>query len=197
VSLVITSMNDNFGIMYDASKPPSIVYPGSIAVGGYLGGNTPHAWTVQEWNNASGNGRLRMLPIWVGYLESDPIGHAKQAAATAINLGWKAFAHNRRYIGLDKETQTDVVWQSAFAAQLSLEGFSCIDYRSLSAIVSDPTPSNADNWVADWDVPPNFNEAPRIEAIQFAANISFASTEVDLSVISKRMFEHLGRGPRK
>jgi len=48
--------------MWDASTPDFKPPTWLKAVSGYIGGDTPHIWTPQEW---AGMGRIKKLPIWV------------------------------------------------------------------------------------------------------------------------------------
>src|SRR6202030_1784840 len=72
--------------MFDAAYPPQRPYPGCQAVAGYIGGNTPHVWTRDEWRRFGG---LVQFPIWTGYAEADPAGHGQQCAALMHDLGWR------------------------------------------------------------------------------------------------------------
>jgi hypothetical protein len=179
----------------DASVAPKSPYPNTDFVAGYIGGNTPHVWTLDEWNTANGAGKLRSLPIWVGYLEDDPLGHAVDAAKKAMSLGWKAYLH--RYIALDKETQEDRKWVLTFAAKLTNLGFLTIEYRSLDPILQDPTPPAIDNWVADWIRHPDLSLVPREEMMQYDHDIPFGNTVVDLDVATDTAFNNMGRGLRR
>jgi hypothetical protein len=185
-------------LVYDASIPPTKPYPGAHAVAGYLGGLTPHIWTAKEWNKASGNGTLRQLGIWVGYLQDHPVRHAADAVNAAKALGWKQHldVSRRRYIALDKETQRDRAWCEAFGVEIYQHGFVSIEYRSISTIEANPTPSVFDNWAADWDVTPDFTLVRRTEMIQFKANIPWDETTVDLSLATQEAFDRFGRGLR-
>jgi hypothetical protein len=183
-------------VMYDAAYPPTRPYPGATAVAGYIGGNTPHVWTSSEWNAANGGGRLHQLPIWVGYLEDNPEIHANEAVKAAEKLGWASHLLHRRYICLDKETQQDRAWCARFASVLHRGGFDCLEYRSVSTIESDPTPSQCDNWAADWYTKVNWNLVPRTEAFQFAPDVHFDTTMVDLSLVSDQCLTKLGTGLR-
>jgi hypothetical protein len=182
--------------MFDASRPPSKPFPNTTGVAGYIGGNTPHVWTVDEWNDASNNGEHRMLPIWVGFHEDAPEEHAREAWKKAVDLGWAQYRH--RYIALDMEDDThDHKWCQIFAGILHENGFKTLEYRSLSAILVDPTPALIDNWVAHWNVNPNLSEAPRTEAFQYTNDVPFDNTVVDLSVITATCYDNMGRGMRR
>lgn len=184
--------------MFDASQPPGKPYPNCEGVAGYIGGNTPHVWTADEWNHASGSGVLRMLPIYVGagITDQDPLTLAVDAAKKAVDLGWRAYWH--RYVALDMETDThDRQWVTTFAAKLNKLGFLTIEYRSLSSVITDPTPSLIANWIADWGVNPNMLSAPDTQAFQYTDNVAFDGTAVDLSVVTDLCYNNMGRGLRR
>lgn len=178
---------------FDASVPPSKPFPGSEIACGYIGGDTPHVWTVEEWNAASDNGRLHVLPIFV---RSDPTGHdpktdAEEAVAKAESLGWAKYL--RRAIVLDSETSQDVGYIKAFAREIG-HGFECVDYRSISALISHP--SGLMEWAADYSLPPMPSSANQ-HGFQYAAGLDFDNTKVDVSIFDEIVFAHCGRGPRK
>lgn len=184
-------------LMYDAAYPPSKPFPGASAVAGYVGGTTPNVWNEDEWNAASDDGRLRMLPIWSGYLEDNPRDHAASAVRAVQALGWRPhLLHHERLIVLDKETQTDTVWQTQFAAEISRSGFRCLNYRSVSAITAAPSPLNSFNWPADWDGNPSFTMEPDTLAFQFINNVLWDGTRVDLSILNEEGYNRLGRHAR-
>ena len=178
--------------MFDASAPPEKPYPGCTAVAGYIGGNTPHEWTLEEWQRFAD---LRQLPIWVfglGGLSARTQGI--EAASRARALGWKPHAHDRRAIVLDMETSEDGAFVAAFAAAVHQEGYSCWPYGSRSTIYSDPTEDGV--WVALYDGQFSMEDLPHAVAHQVAPNVPWDATAVDLSVISAGALHHLGRGPR-
>jgi hypothetical protein len=182
--------------IYDASIPPGKPYPGCSGVAGYLGGNTPHVWTAAEWNAASNNGRLPMLPIWVGFGEADPAEHAEQAATAARALGW-APHHTPwwRAIVADVEAVSERAWLEAFGHQLQHEGFLCWPYMSATALPSDPPTYSV--WLARWDgqdiVPPIHD----VIGHQYAHDLPWDGTSVDLSAFDSSALASFGRGPRR
>jgi hypothetical protein len=182
--------------MYDASAPPSKPYPGCDAVAGYIGGNTPHVWTRDEWNRASNNGRLPMLPIWVGFGEADPVGHARQAAAAAVARGWVPHHSPRwRAIVADVEAVSETAWLEEFGHQLQLEGFLCWPYMSATALPSDPPGYQV--WLAQWS---NAGTVPAIHDVighQYAHDLPWDGTSVDLSAFLGEALDSFGHGPRR
>jgi hypothetical protein len=179
---------------YDASHPPAKPFPGSQFCCGYLGhtGYTPHVWTAAEWNAASSNGTLRMLPIWLPDRSNTPALEATAAAAAAVALGWTR--HIGRALCLDSETSTDAQWIAAFGHALAQDGFTLIDYRSVSALSVNP--SGYRTWAADYSLPPaGWTDAQ--SGFQYRADIPWDGTQVDVSIFDDELFGMLGRGPRK
>src|SRR6266704_1413268 len=114
--------------MFDAAFPPATPFPGCHAVAGYIGGNTPHVWTLPEWQRF---GQLRQLPILVaGFTAAfgGPEEQACKAVQAALDLGWRPHLEHRRAIVLDMETSDDPAFVTAFAGKLHLDGFSCWPY---------------------------------------------------------------------
>jgi hypothetical protein len=182
--------------MFDASMPPNVPYPGCGAVAGYIGGNTPHVWSAAEWNRANDGGRLAQLPIWVGFGEVSPVEHAQQAAAAAVRLGW--VPHHSpawRAIVADVETVSETGWLEAFGGELRQQGFLCWPYMSLSVLPSDPPGYTV--WLAKWDgiadVPPLHD----VIAHQYAHDLPYQGTSVDLSAVDAGVLGSFGRGPRR
>jgi hypothetical protein len=176
--------------MFDAAYPPDSAPSGYAAVAGYIGGNTPHVWVLSEWLRFS---HIRQLPIWTGYAENQPVEHARQAAAAARARGWRPDANPRRYIALDFETEVDPKWVDAFTQECSTQGYDVITYGSLYYVQQT---TRGDIWAAEWGQVPHLPSTGRIEAIQYAANVPFGNTQIDLSVIDQDCWDKLGRGPR-
>jgi hypothetical protein len=184
--------------MFDASQPPARPYPGCAAVAGYIGGNTPHVWSAAEWNKASDGGRLAQLPIWVGFGEADPVGHAQQAAAAAVKLGWTPFHSHPgawRAIVADVEAVQEEAWLAAFGAELRQHGFLCWPYMSASALPSDPPGYTV--WLAQWDGVADVPPIHGVIAHQYAHDLPYLGTSVDLSAVLAGALVSFGRGPRR
>lgn len=184
-------------LAYDASRPPTEPYPGAEGVMGYVGGNTPHVWTLDEWLVVQ---HLRQWPIWVGYLEDDPATHA-QAAVTAVRgLGWTPGGSDRRAILLDFETETDPAWVDAFAIDVYAGGYETMVYGSAAFIEGNPVRSG--RWIALYNGQQNIPAIPGAVGHQYQADVPFGHdaqgqpTAVDLSVVTDEMIAHSGYGPR-
>lgn len=181
--------------MFDASLPPGRPYPGCAAVAGYIGGNTPHVWTLAEWLMFHD---LAQLPIWVGYREADPVGHARSAAAAARKRGWAAFHQPKwRAIVLDQETEVDEPWIAAFGHELQAAGFLCWPYNSVSVVAAGGDPAGYSLWLPTWDGVRALPPYPNVVAAQYRADVPFDGTQVDLSVVDSAALASFGHGPRQ
>jgi hypothetical protein len=182
--------------MFDASQPPARPYPGCGAVAGYIGGNTPHVWSADEWNEASDRGHLYQLPIWVGFGEANPVQHAQQAAAAAVKLGW--VPHRVpvwRAIVADVENVAETAWLEAFGAELRQQGFLCWPYMSASVLSSDPPGYSV--WLAQWDGIADVPALHDVIAHQYAHDLPYLGTSVDLSAVLPGVLESFGQGLRR
>ena len=180
--------------MFDASVPPDKPYPACQAAGGYIGGNTPHVWTLDEWLRFR---HLRQLPIWTADFTPGAPSPAEQghlAARAAVALGWRAHAPHRRVIVIDMETSEDGAMITGFTGACHEDGFVVWPYGSKSSIYADPSADGL--WVAAWDDIAGLENMADIMAHQYAADIPFGGTQIDLSVMSGEAYARLGRGPR-
>jgi hypothetical protein len=177
---------------YDASVPPSAPLAGTAAAFGYVGGNTPHVWTLPQWNAATANGKLRCMPIWTADFTASPEAQAESAALAAVSLGWHA--HVARWLTLDSETSYNVAFIHAFGSRLHHLGFVPVDYRSASALMA--APSGLEEWVARWDDPagPFTRQA---DMYQVSAGVEWDGTTVDVNIVGDHAYEHFGRGLRR
>lgn len=184
--------------VFDASIPPSKPYPGCVGAAGYLGGSTPHVWSVKEWNNATANGELRSLGIWVGVFEDDPGAHAIEAAKRAVALNWEPHeVFHKRYICLDMEDAFEIDWCLEFANILIHEGFETLLYRSLDAVEHGPIYiGEVDNWLPEWGEKTNLNEINDLVMVQVRNDVPFDGTTVDISYVTDEGLQRFGQGPR-
>jgi hypothetical protein len=184
----------SLSLAFDASVPPSQPYPGARGVMGYVGGNTPHVWSVAEWRRFE---HLYQWPIWVGAGEANPQIHGHQAVDAVTSLGWtpRLPFDRRRAILLDYETQVDAAWIDAFAHVIWAGGFETMVYGSQSTVVDNPPKEG--RWIALYNGDENIPPDSYALAHQFRANVPFDGTQVDLSVVTAAMVAHAGQGPRR
>lgn len=134
---------------------------------GYIGGDTPHIWTTDEWNSRPERWRL---PIFVRDGGGDPRADANWAK------GW-ALAHKQpagSVIALDFEQRVDAGYVHTF--EFNVQPYTVILYGAQSAVFGNPKPGGG-YWVAAWNNSPTLQ--PRWDAHQYASN-----NDYDLSVFS-------------
>lgn len=129
---------------YDAAFPPASEPPGCDGVAFYIGGDTPHVWTLAEIEATSERFRL---PIFV---RSDP-----EAANVAIDVSvaisrLEAISAPRGcLVALDSETSVDVNYVAQFYYELRAAGYTLIDYGSVSSVFGNQIPDGY-YWGAHW-----------------------------------------------
>jgi hypothetical protein len=177
----------------DAAYPPDTAPRWCEVVCGYIGGNTPHVWTLDEWHRFS---HLRQVPIWTCY--GDPAGpetQAAEAARAARALGWAAYfrPHTRVIVG-DCETMQDESFWTAFDAALYREGFLGVCYGSLSTVLANRA---VRVWAADWNDIPALYGGASIHGMQYIGNMPWENTAIDVSVFDELVYFGGGIGPRQ
>lgn len=180
---------------FDAAFPPAAAYPGCQVVAGYIGGNTPHVWSLAEWLRFSS---LRQIPIWVANLNPGAASGTAQgqaAAAAAHALGWKDHAANPRAIVLDMETWINPGFVTSFAQAVHAAGYITWVYGSASTVIHDPACGGY--WAASWDGIETLENMPNVVGHQYKADVSYQGTQVDLSVWAGSAWDHMGYGPRR
>lgn len=130
--------------MYDASEPPAEPPHWHVA-GGYIGGNTPHVWTRDEWKAQPAP---YLLPIWTASDREDTAAAAGQDAwdiITALNM-----LGVPRGVTIAVDTETTVY--SRYIPALSdflLGQVRLMNYGSFSFVTRNPLTSGG-RWAADW-----------------------------------------------
>lgn len=148
--------------MFDASTPPTSAPPGFHAVGGYIGGHTPHIWTPAEWGRFT---HLRKLPI---YVPGQAIGGHDNALIDVGEILDQCFRLNISKgcpIVLDMETAADKPFDLEVADALHFFGYKCWIYGSLSTIANNP-PCDGE-WVAHYTHVPHMEPGVNVKATQW------------------------------
>ncbi len=132
--------------MFDSAYPPTSP-PKWEAVAGYIGGNTPHVWTDQEW--AAQPARWR-LPIFVRSHDGDPLADAH------ASIVWLVRHEVPRGVtlALDYETRVDAAYLAAFDRAVTDAGWRVMVYGSRDFVLRNPKPSGG-YWVAEWTGSPH------------------------------------------
>lgn len=135
--------------MYDGAYPPAHP-PAWPVVAGYLGGNTPHAWSAPDWAHQPARYRL---PIWV---RSNPGGVVvANDVSAAVAAAQKVGAPRGCTIALDFETAVNAAYVMAFERAMTTAGYVTMLYGSASTVVHNPKP-NGGYWMAAWTGTPHF-----------------------------------------
>lgn len=142
----------------DSAYPPS-TYPTTwktqsiVGWGFYIGGNTPHVWTVAEVAELKKHYRY-LLPI---YTRSDPQSASPSAdALAAIKQLQLLGVPEGTLVQLDYETAVDSSYEQAFGTTLATAGYILELYGSKSTVVQNAVPAGGYD-EADWtgtDTPP-------------------------------------------
>lgn len=160
--------------MQDASTPGSMI-PGFQAVAGYIGGDTPHVWTAEEW------GRFKGVPKLPIYVRSTPGDRAQ-----GNSDGWDCLQHlfklrvpKGKAVAYDIETDESVSKVLGFREIVEWGGYVVWLYGSRSTVFKVP----AENyWVADYTGSPHW-PSRNSRACQYAADQKTASGTWDYSCI--------------
>lgn len=130
-------------LMYDAAYPPGHP-PAWPVVAGYLGGDTPHVWSLAEWEHQPARYRL---PIWV---RSNPDRvNADDDAAAAVRAAKAVGVPHGATIALDFETAVNGAYVGVFDRVMTAAGYRVMLYGSASTVRNNRRPSGG-YWVADW-----------------------------------------------
>lgn len=157
----------------DASNPDSPL-PGDVACG-YVGGRTPHVWTLSQWKMQTAK---YLLPIWVADPSQNPKTEAANFIAAMAALGVKGGV---AYM-LDAELLPpyDQLWISVFADRTARSDYGCHPYGSKDIVFTWPPRSGY--IVADRIREPHMYEHPFVKGTQWKAENS-----IDLDLFDPTM----------
>ena len=132
-------------LFYDAAYPPARKPAGvQDGVAFYIGGDTPHVWTLQEIN--AQNVRYR-LPIFV---RSNPPGPGALADVTLAHGQLQAIGAPRGcLVAWDMETSDDPAYVAAVYGLLLAAGYKLIVYGSQNFVMGNLNPDGL-YWGAQW-----------------------------------------------
>lgn len=178
---------------YDAAFPPQQTYPNSQFAFGYIGGNALHVYTAADWATIASE---IQFPIWVGQNRSNGLTDGMAAVAAMKSLGFSANppSGNRRYCVLDMETEINPKYVDDFGTEMWQAGFGTLVYGSLDFVTRNPVKEGY--FVADYTGKPHIPVGAGIVACQYANNLSFDNTRIDLDVCFSDLLLHGGQGPR-
>lgn len=161
-------------MMCDASTEPGNLPSSKYrVVAGYIGGNTPHIWTVEEWHRFP---RRALLPIFV-YTGNG----GQQDALAALQAIYRLGIPRGSRIVYDMETRVDKVSVRAFYSVLSYFGYKVWVYGSKEFVFGNPPCDGY--WIADWTGQPHMVLGPYVRATQWTSGDLW-----DLSLIKRWVF---------
>ena len=178
---------------FDASRPPASAPAGVQAVLGYLGGNTPHVWTLEEWRRF---GHLRQAGLWTVDFRQAGRPQGVAAAQAARALGWYAHARHRRVIWFDAETIVQVDVMAAACEGAAELGYLPGIYGSQSTVVAYEVLDHP-LLIANWNDMPTVPPLPDAVGHQYVSDLEFGGTLIDLDTFDGSMWDHFGAGPRR
>jgi len=155
--------------MFDASVLPAVIPAGYEIAAGYIGGDTPHVWTEQEWRRVS---HLKRLPIWVYDPRSgNPDEDAVEAFLSLYRLGATVGAP----LALDMETHVDKEYVIRFSSLIKWARLRCWVYGSADTVFGNPSADGF--WVGDWTGTPHMHGGG--VATQYARGNEYDSSVVE------------------
>jgi hypothetical protein len=178
--------------VFDAAYPPPAPPPGCTGVLGYIGGSrAAHVWPANAWLAFR---NLRQFPCWVPALTDNSAEAGKFAVRAARELGWAPGPKvGPRVIVCDLEAGENRSWYMNWAMAVEAGGFVPVVYGSLSTVLAN---AGSDVWAASWDGEAVIPPGQTIHGHQDQADVPFAGTRVDYSVVDAWLFERGGVGPR-
>jgi hypothetical protein len=163
---------------YDAAYPPANP-PQADGCAGYIGGDTPHVWTADEW--ASQPSSLR-LPVFV---RSNPPGPGAAADVNAAVAQLKALkAPLGCLVAWDMETSADPSYISQVYTLLWNAGYALIVYGTESDVEGNRNPDGY-YWGADWTNTPHLHPGDVITQWESLPNVDEEQSNVNLPFWNK------------
>jgi hypothetical protein len=181
----------------DASEPEIALPNGYRIVAGYIGAldlpgppDTPHIWTVQEWNRFLDQaGNVRALPIYTHDYPGNPSQDAQNADDAATDLGWDP-DNGSRIMAWDSEFLSDNTYCAGLKRALNVRGWRLMTYERTP--LQDPATDL--RWIFNIQAP--FTKPPsKLPAGADGLQWSFAG-KWDLDIFSQTVFDGCGIGPR-
>lgn len=193
----------------DASYPGNKLPQGTEIVAGYVGApdllgtpDTPHLWTLEEWNwyldpksdrpDLYGGPGLRALPIYTHDYPGDPVADANNAIDAMTDLGWRQ--HWTRLVAWDSEALVDAVYEGRLARQLQVAaGWNMLPYGIARTITMVPVPKGSPGvWAAALQP-----QQPRGLPDGWAGQQWRFGEDWDYDVFTPAVYNQCGLGPRR
>lgn len=183
----------------DASTPGEFLPGNNVRIiAGYVGASdlpgqpdTPHIWTVAEWNRfLDPTGIVRALPIYTHDYMGDAEQDAQNANDAATDLGWDPDNGSRAMV-LDSEFLKDNVYVGALRRALNKLGWLLMTYERTP--LQDPDTDL--RWI--FDVLPRHVPPPRSLPAGWDGWQWNWAGQWDLNIFSQRVYDLCGIGPRR
>ena len=167
--------------MYDASTPPAAPPHWHVAAG-YIGGDTPHVWSMEEWR---AQWAPELLPIWAATGRPDtPQAGIADADLIATRLDVLGVPQGCSVV-VDTETEIYGDYLEALDFELAKLRHPLINYGSYSFVTQNPDTAGG-RWAAQWTdhimAGVDLIGRDRIIAVQWADDVML-HTGYDASVI--------------
>lgn len=148
--------------------------PGVTIIGGYIGGDAEHVWTIDEW---SAFGKMRKLPIFV----RSGAGNGFDDGIETLKLLYGLNVPGGAAVAYDKETDaTDYVQVRQWTRVMWLGGYRPWVYGSLDYVEHY---NRKYLWTADYTQRRHVNKGA--VATQYAANLTYKDLAYDLSEVTR------------
>lgn len=163
----------------DSSTPPA-EYGNLPVYAFYLGGQTPHVWTVEEVRAIPARWGV---PIWVNVNpDGDAAADADAFASQLARYGWSRGVS----VSLDTEDTVQEHYIPVFDDGVKARGYTLLHYESKEVQGVNP-PTSGGKWTALWDDDPDL---PAGSAAHQYASADQAGTPWDSSVFSTSIALH-------
>lgn len=149
---------------YDSAWPDNPAPAGDQVVMGYIGGDTPHVWSLADWNSQPARYRI---PIWT---RDNPGGYSGTTEAQAALAKLDSLGAPRGItVVIDFELAQDADYVLKFDAVMVAAGNKTALYGSKSTLFNNPRPS-AGYFPADLTGVPHLYPGTLLTQYQFESN---------------------------
>lgn len=155
--------------------------PGYSAYAGYIGGDTPHVLSDQQWDDL---GAVRKIPIFV---RSQIVGRQGgiEDAFNALRQLYHLRVPKQSIVIYDRETNSDADATQGFGDVMHWADYFAMPYGSKDNIFAHPALDGI--WIADPTGVPHMFNHPGVNATQYDTHENFDESEIKLWVLMQRV----------